>query len=316
MINRILLRIKIVQILYSYYKSDTQSIEKAEKELFFSIEKAYDLYFYLLLLIVSLTSYAEERINKKKQMLTASFEDKNPSTRFIKNRFAAQLATNKELLAYTGRQKISWSQHNELIKELHDTITGSEIYSQYMQRKENSYQDDKEVWRMIFKKILSESEILGKELEEISIYWNDDAETVMSFVLKTIKQFEENEGSRQPLLSMFKDDEDREFVKELLLNSIYNEKEYKDLIREHTKNWEVDRLAFMDMIIMQAALAEIHSFPSIPVNVTMNEYIEIAKYYSTTKSSVFINGILDSIVDKLRKDNKIIKVAYYTPSTK
>ena len=293
-----------------------ESIEKAEKELFFSIEKAYDLYFYLLLLIVELTAYAEERINKKKQMLTASVEDKNPNLRFIKNRFATQLATNKELRTYVERQKISWNEHSELIKELYNTITDSEIYSQYMQNKEDSYQNDKEVWRMIFKKIFSESEILGKELEEISIYWNDDAETVISFVLKTIKQFEESNGSDQPLLAMFKDDEDRDFVKELLRDAIYNGKEYKDLIQEHTQNWEVDRLAFMDMVIMQAALAEVHSFPSIPVNVTMNEYIEIAKYYSTTKSSIFINGILDSIIDKLRKDNKIIKVAYYTPTTK
>jgi len=316
MINRILLRIKIVQILYSYYKSDMQSIEKVENELFFSIEKAYDLYFYLLLLMVDLTAYAADRINKKKQMLTASVEDKNPNTRFIDNRFIAQLAKNKELLAYTNKQKISWHQHDELIKELYDTIVASEIYAQYMQSKEDSYQNDKEVWRVIFKKVLSDSEILGKELEEISIYWNDDAETVVSFLLKTIKLFEEENGSSQPLLSMFKDDEDRMFAKELLRNAIYDGKEYKDLIQEHTQNWEVDRLAFMDMVIMQAALAEVHSFPSIPVNVTMNEYIEIAKYYSTAKSSVFINGILDSIIDKLRKDNKIIKVAYYTPSAK
>ncbi|MDR1729605.1 MAG: transcription antitermination factor NusB [Prevotellaceae bacterium] len=316
MINRILLRIKIVQILYSYYKSDAQSIEKVENELFFSIEKAYDLYFYLLLLMADLTAYAAERINRKKQMLTASAEDKNPNMRFINNRFVAQLAKNKELLAYIDKQKISWHQHAELIKELYETITASEIYTQYMQSKDDSYQNDKEVWRMIFKKMLSESEILGKELEEISIYWNDDAETVISFLLKTIKQFDEANGINQPLLSMFKDDEDRVFAKELLRNAIYDGKEYKDMIQEHTQNWEVDRLAFMDMIIMQAALAEVHTFPSIPVNVTMNEYIEIAKYYSTAKSSVFINGILDSIIDKLRKDNKIIKVAYYTPSAK
>ena len=316
MINRILLRIKIVQILYSYYKSDMQSVEKAEKELFFSIEKAYDLYFYLLLLVVDLTSYAEERINKRRQMLTASHEDRNPNTRFMKNRFAAQLATNKELRTYTERQKISWGQYEELIKELYETIVNSEIYYKYMRDEEDSYLNDKELWRNIFKKTIPESEILGKELEEVSIYWNDDAETIISFIIKTIKQFEEDNGSDQPLLPMFKDDEDREFVKELLRNAICNEKEYKDLIKDHAKNWEVDRLAFMDSIIMQAALAEIHAFPSIPVNVTMNEYIEIAKDYSTSKSSIFINGILDSIVDKLRKDNKIIKVAYYTPTTK
>ncbi len=316
MINRILLRIKIIQILYSYYKSDAQSIEKVENELFFSIEKAYDLYFYLLLLMVDLTAYAADRIGKKKQMLTASVEDKNPNMRFINNRFVAQLAKNKELLTYINKQKISWHQHEDLIRELYEAIAASEIYTQYMQGANDSYLKDKEVWRMIFKKVLSESEILGRELEEISIYWNDDAETVVSFLLKTIKLFEEGNGSNQPLLSMFKDDEDRVFAKDLLRNAIYDGKEYKDLIQEHTQNWEVDRLAFMDMVIMQAALAEVHTFPSIPVNVTMNEYIEIAKYYSTAKSSVFINGILDSIIDKLRKDNKIIKVAYYTPSVK
>jgi len=293
-----------------------KGIEKAEKELFFSIEKAYDLYFYLLLLVVNLTLYAEDRINKKKQMLTASFADKNPNTRFTKNKFAAQLAANKELWAYVERQKISWAQHNEMIRELYETVVKSEIYSQYMCDTDNSYRKDKEFWRNIFKKILPDSEILGRELEEISIYWNDDAETVISFILKTIKRFNEENGSNQPLLCMFKDDDDSEFAKELLRNAIYNEKEYKDMISEHTKNWEVDRLAFMDSIIIQVALAEIHAFPSIPISVTMNEYIEIAKYYSTAKSSVFVNGILDSIVDKLRKDNKIIKAVYYSPNIK
>jgi N utilization substance protein B len=205
-------------------------------------------------------------------------------------------------------------QHEEMIKELYQEIIASDCYAKYTKDKEDSYQKDKEFWRTVFKKIVAESEVLGKELEEISIYWNDDAETVISFIIKTIKQFEESNGAGQPLMPMFKDEEDKEFVKELFLDAIYNETDYKQLIRDHSKNWELDRFDFMDSIIIQAALAEIHTFPSIPVNVTMNEYIEIAKYYSTHKSSVFVNGILDSVIDKLRKDDKIIKIAYYTPN--
>jgi N utilization substance protein B len=316
MINRILLRIKVIQILYSYYKGDNQGIEKAEAELFFSIEKAYDLYFYLLLLVDELTTYAKDRIDKKRQAFTANFKDKNPSVIFVKNRFASQLAMNKELQLRAEKQKISWSNHKELIKALYEEIINSEIYAKYMESGENSYQKDKEVWRMIFKKIFPVNETLDNELEDISIYWNDDTEIVLSFILKTIKLFEEDNGENQPLLGMFKDDEDRDFVRELFRNAIYNEAEYRNLIQEQSKNWEIDRLAFMDSIIMQAALSEICSFPSIPINVTINEYIEISKYYSTDKSSIFINGILDSIVGKLRKDNKIIKAAYYTPNTK
>jgi len=314
MINRILLRIKVIQLLYAYYKGDIRNVEQAEEELFRSIEKAYELYFYLLLLVVDLTTYAKDRMERKKQIQEANETDENLSSRFVENRFASQLAINKDLLGYVKKHQLSWAQHGEMIKELYQEITASDYYATYMNDKEDSYRKDKEFWRAVFKKVVAESEMLGKELEEISIYWNDDAETVMSFIIKTIKQFEESNGADQPLMPMFKDEEDREFVRELFLNAIYNEAEYKQLIRDHSKNWELDRLAFMDSVIIQAALAEIHTFPAIPVNVTMNEYIEIAKYYSTHKSSVFVNGILDSVIDKLRKDDKIIKIAYYTPN--
>jgi N utilization substance protein B len=316
MINRVLLRIKIIQILYSYFKNENQSLADAQKELLISIEKAYELYFFLFLLVEDITLYAKDHIDRRKRKLTASEDDKNPSTKFIDNKFAEQLSSNKQLIEFVEKNHLSWHEHEELIKKLYQDIINSDLYSSYMQNPERSYKEDKDLWRMIFKKIFAESELLGKELEEISIYWNDDAETVISFIIKTIKQFEEEQGADQPLLPMFRDEEDREYAQELFQNAIYNQSEYKQMITECSKNWEMDRLAFMDMVIMVAALAEIHAFPSIPVNVTMNEYIEISKYYSTPKSSVFINGILDSIIDKLRKDNKIIKVGYYTSNTK
>ena len=217
---------------------------------------------------------------------------------------------------YVEEHSLSWEQHEALIKELYSVITASDAYKEYMQSAEFSYQQDKDLWRALFKGVLSDNEMLGKELEEMSIYWNDDADVVVSFIVKTIKLFEESEGEKQDLIHMFRDDEDRIFARDLLRNSLYNEKEYRDLVNAHTTNWDTDRIAFMDIIIMQAALAEICNFPSIPVNVSMNEYIEITKLYSTAKSGNFINGILDAIVMDLRKDNKIIKAAIYTDNAK
>jgi N utilization substance protein B len=160
------------------------------------------------------------------------------------------------------------------------------------------------------RRVIPECELLGKELEDVSIYWNDDADIVLSFVGKTIRQFEESAGEGYPLLPKFKDAEDEKFALSLFKNAIYNANDYKELIVKHTQNWEADRIAFLDTLIMQTALAEICSFPSIPVNVSMNEYLDLAKYYSTPRSSNFINGVLDAIVKELQEQKKITKVAY------
>jgi len=316
MINRVLIRIKVIQILYSYYKGNCGSIENAEKELFFSLGKTYEMYFYLLMLVNEITVYAQKRIEKEENKFITTPEDKKQSRKFVNNRFVKQLSENLKMKEYVEEHSLSWEQHEALIKELYSVITASDAYKEYMQSAEFSYQQDKDLWRALFKGVLSDNEMLGKELEEMSIYWNDDADVVVSFIVKTIKLFEESEGENQDLIHMFRDDEDRIFARDLLRNSLYNEKEYLDLVNAHTTNWDTDRIAFMDIIIMQAALAEICNFPSIPVNVSMNEYIEITKLYSTAKSGNFINGILDAIVTDLRKDNKIIKAAIYTDNAK
>ncbi|MFA6884868.1 MAG: transcription antitermination factor NusB [Paludibacteraceae bacterium] len=316
MINRVLIRIKVIQILYSYYKSNCGSVENAEKELFFSLGKTYEMYFYLLMLINEITSYAAKRIEKEGNKYTATLKDKNQSRKFVNNQFAKQLSTNIQMKEYTEEHSLTWEQHESLIKELYSVILTSDAYVAYMKDEESSYQKDKDLWRALFKGVLSDNEMLGKELEEMSIYWNDDADVVVSFIVKTIKLFEEAEAENQDLIHMFRDDEDRIFARDLMRTSLYNEKEYRDMIESHTTNWDSERIAFMDIIIMQAALAEICNFPSIPVNVSMNEYIEITKLYSTAKSGNFINGILDAVVTDLRKDNKIIKAAYYTDNAK
>ncbi len=311
MINRVLLRIKIIQILYSFYKGDGKSIPAAEKELFFSIERTYDLYYHLLLLSVEITQYAASRIDNKRNKLRPTEEDLNPNTRFIDNKFVQQLSQNVQFNEYLTKQKLSWVNHPDIIKELYEELIKSEFFIEYMTGEKSSYDADKDIWRKIYKKIILQNEELDSSIEDQSIYWVDDIEIVLSFVIKTIKRFNEGNAENQELLPMFRDEEDADFARKLLRSVLTNGEKYRTLIDENTKNWEIDRIAYMDILIMQVALAELMDFPTIPINVTLNEYIEIAKNYSTERSGTFINGVLDNIVGILKKENKLIKVMVF-----
>lgn len=312
MINRVLLRIKIIQILYAYYKSEGKTAMMVEKELFHSIEKTYDLYFHLLNLAVMLTDYAVSRIEAKKNKLRPSPEDLNPNTRFVDNTFVAQLRSNIQFNEYLTKNKLSWVNHPDVIKELFEEIIASDFYEEYMNQDQVDYTADKDIWRKIYKKIILQNEELDNSIEDQSIFWTDDVEMVISFILKTIKRFSQDAGTRQPLLPMFKDDEDVDFAKKLLHGVLKNGLSYREIIDKNTKNWELDRIAFMDILIMEVAMSELMDFPTIPVNVTLNEYIEIAKNYSTDKSGTFVNGVLDNIVGQLKKDNQLIKVVMFS----
>lgn len=312
MINRILLRIKIIQILYAFYKGEGKTTLMVEKELFHSVEKTYDLYYHLLNLIILITDYAASRIESKKNKLRPSPEDINPNTRFIDNVFVDQLRKNKQFTAYLSERKLSWVNHPEIIKELYEEIIACDFYQEYMNLEHVDYQIDKDIWRKIFKRIILQNESLDNSIEDQSIFWTDDVEIVVSFIIKTIKRFEEESGADQALLPMFKDEDDVEFAKKLLHGVLKNGSDYREIIDKHTQNWELDRIAFMDILIMEVALSELMDFPTIPVNVTLNEYIEIAKNYSTDKSGTFINGVLDNIVGQLKKENKLIKVVMFT----
>jgi transcription antitermination protein NusB len=316
MINRVLLRIKIVQILYSYYKSDGKSLPLAEKELFHSIEKTYDLYYHLLQLSIEITRFAADKIETKRNKLRPTPEDLNPNTRFIDNSFVAQLSNNIQFNEYLQAHKLSWVNDSEIIKVLFEKIIDSEFYSEYMNAPAADYGADKDVWRKIFKKIILQSEELDDSIQDQNIYWTDDIEMVVSFIIKTIKRFDESKGDEQPLLPMFKDEEDAEFARKLMRSVLTKGPKLREMIDVNTKNWELDRIAFMDIVIMEVALAELMDFPTIPVNVTLNEYIEIAKTYSTEKSGTFINGVLDNIVGQLKSENKLIKVVMFSDNKK
>ena len=307
MINRVLIRLKIIQIVYAYYQNDSKNIDSAEKELFFSLSKAYDLYNYLLMLMVALTNYAQKRIDVAKAKLAPTPEELHPNMKFVENKFIAQLEVNKQLMDFIANQKRTWSNDEDFVKALYEKILESDIYKEYMASADTSYESDRELWRKLYKTLVFNNEELDALLEDQSLYWNDDKEIVGTFVLKTIKRFEEKNGVNQPLLPEFKDEEDREFARRLFRRAILNCDHYRHLISENTRNWDLERVAFMDVIIMQCALAEIMSFPNIPISVSLNEYVDIAKLYSTAKSSSFINGTLDGIVNHLKKEGKLVK---------
>lgn len=307
MINRVLIRLKIVQIVYAYYQNGGKNLETAEKELFFSLSKAYDLYNYLLLLIVAVTRYATKRIDMGKAKLRPTKEELMPNMKFVENRFAAQLEVNKQLNEFVNNQKKTWDNDEDFVKTFYNQIIESDIYKEYMAAETSSYAEDRELWRKLYKTMVYNNEALDALLEDQSLYWNDDKEIVDTFVLKTIKRFDEKNGAKQELLPEFKDEEDKDYARRLFRRTILNADYYRHLMSENTRNWDLKRVTFMDVLIIQIALAEITSFPNIPISVSINEYLEIAKLYSTPKSPSFINGMLDTVVNQLKKEGKLMK---------
>lgn len=296
-----------MQIVYSWYQNKNKDLHSLEKELLFGLKKSYDLYYYLLLLMIEITKAYEAKVETRRNKLLPTEEDLNPNMKLINNAFIRQLEQNKQLIKYLNDYPMSWEDHDSFVKKLLEEILASDIYLNYSKEKDSSYDADKEFWRQVFRNFIHNNEVLDDILEDESIYWNDDIEIIQSFTLKTIRQFSESAGEDQQLLPMFKNFEDKSFALKLLHNTILNQDKYRELIESHTDKWDFDRIAFMDLIIMQVAIAEIHTFDDIPTSVSMNEYIELSKSYSTPKSGTFINGVLDAIVNTLKKDSVIFK---------
>lgn len=303
MINRALIRIKVVQLLYSYYQNEERDMARAEKELLFSLDKAYELYNYLLLLIVEITDAQNKRIETAKSKFLASDADLNPNTKFVDNLFVYHLRQDPAFREYLSMHKLSWDE--EFVKDLLDLILTSECYQDYMNSSTRSFEEDKDLWRTLFKTFVVDNERLAELLEESSLYWNDDIDIVQSFAFKTIKQFGQSEESQ--LLPQYRSDEEKEYAIQLFRSAIVNGQEYKEMITKYTSNWDINRIALMDVIVMQIALAEIMTFPAIPTSVSLNEYIDLAKTYSTLKSGYFINGVLDRVVRNLKEEGVLLK---------
>ena len=306
MINREIIRIKVVQLTYAYYQNGNKNIDAAEKELFFSLSKAYDLYNYLLLLPVAITREARRRLEMA-QARAKREHLQEPSQKFAYNRFVMQLEENDQLREFAETQKRTWDEEPEFVGKLFTQIEKSQIYKEYMADNEDSYEQDRELWRRLYRTLIQENEDLDQLFEEQSLYWNDDKDVVDTFVLKTIKRFEEKNGAHQELLPEYASEEERDYARRLFRATILNADTYQRYMSEASRNWDFSRLAYMDVIIMQIAIAEMLTFPSIPVSVTINEFVELAKYYSTPRSGAYINGMLDTIARHLINSGRLMK---------
>jgi len=301
MISRRLLRIKALMALYAFNRREDSSIAQAEKELVFSIEKTYDLYHYLLLLVLEVAAVAEEKIDQALQKRMPTPEDLNPKRRFVDNLVIAQLRNNMSFNRYISSRKLSWVNFPHIPRLMYNKMTSWDRYEEYMSSESHNYLSDRKLVIDLVTKLFAANEDLESNFEEQSIYWNDDTEYVSVMIEKTLKKFKSGNGEEAEIMPLFKNKEDEDFVKLLFRKAVMNSKSYSELIDRNTTNWEVERIALMDILVMQLAIAEIIEFPEIPVKVTLNEYIEIAKYYCTPKSSTFVNGILDNIVKEIRE---------------
>lgn len=301
MISRRLLRIKALLALYAFNRREDGDFAKAESELNFSINKTYDLYHYLLLLVLEISDIAAERIEQALHKKMPTPEDLNPNRRFVNNPVILQLRKNKSFNSYITSSKLSWVNFTHIPRALYNTMTSWDVYKEYMMSEEKSYQSHKKFVISLITELFPGSEDLINCLEEQSIYWNDDMEYVLVMIEKSLRKFKTESGEKNEMMPLFKNKEDEDFVRLLFRKAVVNTKQCSELIDNNTTNWEIERIALMDILVMQLAITEVLEFPEIPVKVTLNEYIEIAKYYCTPKSSTFVNGILDNIFREIRE---------------
>ena len=294
---------------FKNFYASRDNLDDALNSLRFSMNKARDLYFRLLILPVELVRLRESQIEENREKYLPSAEDLNPNMRFVENRFVSAVADNAEVSDYCEENRISWlPDHKDLLERLLKRIMESDLYAEYMDFPATDLHEDTEFWRNVCKQIILHDEDFLEALEEESVFWNDDLEIIGTFVLKTMKRFEEDD-TRGAVLPMYKDEEDARFGSHLFADVVRNKDLYRRYIDDfiNTEHWDTDRLAVMDVIITMTALAEIMNFPKIPLVVSINEYIELAKSYSTSKSGAFVNGLLSSIIGRLREEGRIQK---------
>ena len=312
MINRELIRTKVVQLVYAYVQNEDKSLETAEKELDFSLMKTYELYKFLLSLLIQVKRTAERREAARiarEERLGATTDELLLDKYLAENKLLQKMVENETLLNYLEREKQEWLEDDALIKNIYKAFTESSIYHEYIHKKEFTIKADRELIRRLYKEFLLDNEMLESTLEDHSIYWNDDKIVIEQFVIKTLGMFNGESQPDMPLLPEFASDEDREFAFQLFRQAIERGEEMCGHLRTNCLKWDFERIALMDKVIIQTALAEILTFSDIPLNVSINEYVEIAKNYSTPKSGAFVNGQLDAICKRLNKERILMKIS-------
>jgi N utilization substance protein B len=313
MLTRRQFRIKVLQAVYAFHQGEGERIDVAERQLLKSIERIHELYIYQLSLLVDLMEFFKTRLEESKSKHLPSAEDLNPNTRFIDNLFMSQLASNMHFIKFRKQFKISWADETELIRKFYQAIRESVPYKSYMSNPECGYKDDKDVLLRIFNDIIVESTVLQSIYEEKSIYWIDDLELANFMVNKTIKGYRASWDNVADLPYVYKPnddqdpDSDKDFIVRLFRKTIQNNTELESMVDQKAHNWDVERIAIIDILLLKMALAELLEFENIPVKVTLNEYIELAKIYSTPRSNVFVNGILDKLILELKEKGRIVK---------
>ena len=309
MLNRRHLRIKVLQILYAFFQSKEIDVVKAQNELLLSVERMYDLYLYLLLTIPELKRAAETNNENRKNKLRPNESDLLPNLKWVENSLVLKIEESKELNKVSSARKVNWlgAENQEIFRKMFLQVKDSETYFEFMENGLKDFEEDKKFALALFKNEIINSEFLHNYIEDKSIYWLDDIDLCCSMALKTLKTAAPDKEIS--ILSLYKEDDDeKEFILNLCRNTIEMDVENEKLIETLAVNWEVDRIAKMDVLLLKMALVELQTCTNIPTKVTMNEYIEISKFYSTPKSNLFINGILDKAISQLTKEKKIKKI--------
>ena len=307
-----MVRTRVIQTLFAYYKAPGKTLLTARKELRKCFADTYDLYFVLLDFVNELTAYAQRQMEEQSARARATHSDWKPNRRFVENRLAQQIFDNRALRAHVQEQHLSWDSGIPAVTEIYRQMTESEFYRAYMNADTCTYEDDKRLWRQIYQYLLADSEALREALDEMEVVldksnWTTDADIVISYIIKTIKRFKQDSTPEMPLLEMFDNEEELSFAMTLLEKTLEGHEQYEQQINTHLKGWDADRIAYMDRIILETALAEILTFEDIALTVSMNEYIEIAKEYSGEKNYMFINGILTEILRDMKNSGEFLK---------
>lgn len=306
MLSRRLLRIKVLKALYAHLQSQADNMIASEKALIASVDKAYDLYIHLLTLITEIAAYAEERqeIAKRKQL--ATHEDLHPNRRFVENRVVRLIADSETIAKITSERKLSWKENPELIKTLYNQLIESDYYKAYMANPQCSFREDARLVQTFYTKELEECAALEETLEEQSILWNDDLGFALLMVLRTLSNMRQSNKDVR-LLPKFKSEDDLIFTRTLFQKTLIGYNDAIKTVEGFLHNWDLERIACMDNIIMAMAMTELEYCETIPVKVTLDEYIEISKYYSTRSSGLFINGVLDRVIERFTAEGRINK---------
>jgi N utilization substance protein B len=309
MLNRRHLRVKVLQSLYAFHQTSAVNIKQQEKNLLQSIDQVYEMYIWMLSLISEVVGYADIDANERANKHLPTADDLNANLKILTNRFTISLNQNKEFLAGIKKYKVEWSFEPELVKTLFTNLKNAPEYQEYLDKTDDTIQTDKDIIKFIFKKVILKSSLADQVFEEKFIFWPVDKDVLQALIAKTFKNFSFDEPEKNKLAEITGNwEEDKEFIVKLLETSVRYDKDYQELISAKTQNWEPERIAMMDTLLMKMAIAEFVNFASIPVKVTINEYLEISKEYSTPKSNSFINGILDKILFELKAEKKINKI--------